>query len=648
MKVRLIPRTILGQFVAGTVIVQAIVFAIFLSLGFNKQVSETTLRNQQRLRSQAEILASLSAEAFSKHDDAQLGMIYRTVNITTVLKGVRLTDSTGAVLQNSSNHIPAGLTAEERAMLPRLKVNSGYQLLSMGDQHAESVLPFAIAGDRTVILWMYPDAVVTLRNSRQVLEYALIYGVCALIGNLLLVWLLSSFIAKPLRALRRASLGVVLNPDDLTAFPLPVHTRNEAGELTESVNTMVSEIALQKQGIQETLALLDSMLHNAPIGFAFYDRECRHVRINENLARMHGFSVVEHQGKRLLHLFPQGSSVALADQMERWMTQVFRTGEPLFDCELKGLMPGDLRTGRADARTWMQSFFPVRTRGSGEVRWVGVVATEITDRLRAEEAMRRSEKLAAAGRLAASIAHEINNPLESVTNLLYLIREHPSLADDAKTYTSMAEQELARVTEITQQTLRFYRQSTLATDVRLFEVLQSVLSLHHGRLQSLRIDVIRKMDESAILFAFTGELRQLFANLVSNALDAMPQGGRLSLRLRSGHRDNNPGLWVTVADTGMGMPESVRRRIFEPFFTTKEATGTGLGLWVSEEILGKHHGTMRVRSREAVAPGARSGTVFRIFFPFNGVPRGPVIVRPARGLSEPSFSREMASATQPA
>jgi signal transduction histidine kinase len=227
--------------------------------------------------------------------------------------------------------------------------------------------------------------------------------------------------------------------------------------------------------------------------------------------------------------------------------------------------------------------------------------------------------LAATGRLAASIAHEINNPLEAITNLLYLLSNHVQLPDVARGYVEMAEHEVRRISEITQQTLRFYRQSTLPARANLAELVDSVLSLHQGRLRNLGIKVERRYDAAMTMYCFAGEVRQVFANLVGNAIDAMPEGGRLLVRARrsrdwSASTPARDGIRFLVADTGSGMKPGVREHIFEPFFTTKEKTGTGLGLWVSSEIVVKHKGFVRVRSRCSAENGA-SGTVFELFFP---------------------------------
>jgi signal transduction histidine kinase len=219
--------------------------------------------------------------------------------------------------------------------------------------------------------------------------------------------------------------------------------------------------------------------------------------------------------------------------------------------------------------------------------------------------------------LAASIAHEINNPLEAITNLLYLLHNFCQLQDPALNYVVMAEDEAHRISEITQQTLRFYRQSTLPARANMSELLDSVLRLFRGRLNSLGIQVERKFDPQMDLFCFAGEVRQVFANLVGNAVDACSGGGRLVVRARRSRDWSAPGrsgVRFTVADTGMGMAPAVRERIFEAFFTTKEVTGTGLGLWVSQEVIVKHHGLVHVRSRIAQS-GKSSGTVFQIFLP---------------------------------
>lgn len=237
---------------------------------------------------------------------------------------------------------------------------------------------------------------------------------------------------------------------------------------------------------------------------------------------------------------------------------------------------------------------------------------------RAQEALRRSEKLAVTGRLAASIAHEINNPLEAVTNLLYLMRCDPS-PEQLHTYLNDAEHELARVTEITKQTLRFYREPSQPVETDLAAVVQSVLVLYNSRLTSANITVRREiLAPSVTVLSSPGELRQIIANIIGNAIDAMRLGGTLRVRVsvENGHQPDRPHLIrLTIADTGTGIPEEIRSSIFEPFITTKGETGTGLGLWVTAEMLKKNGWSIRVHS--SCNPN-HSGTVFSILIPLSG------------------------------
>jgi len=233
----------------------------------------------------------------------------------------------------------------------------------------------------------------------------------------------------------------------------------------------------------------------------------------------------------------------------------------------------------------------------------------------AEEALRQSEKLAVAGRLASSIAHEINNPLESVTNLLYIMRSCDSI-EQIDRYLKIAESELARVSEITTHTLQFYRQPSKPGPVVLTEILDSVLTLYHPRLVSAGISVEKKFDHVWSITGSSGELRQVFSNLIGNALDAMRNGGRLVLHARNSRDYSSglkPGVRITIADTGTGVPAELKHKIFDPFFTTKGATGTGLGLWISSELIQKHGGRIQMKSK--VSDSVPSGAVFSLFLP---------------------------------
>ncbi len=241
--------------------------------------------------------------------------------------------------------------------------------------------------------------------------------------------------------------------------------------------------------------------------------------------------------------------------------------------------------------------------------------TELSSQQRAEAALIQSEKLAAVGRLAASISHEINNPLEAVTNLLYLLGVE-EMSSTAKDYLELANKELARVSQIAAQTLRFHRQATGPRAVTARELLDSVIGLYSGRLHNSRIDLKMQLRTEETIVCFEGDIRQVLNNLVGNAIDAMRNGGTLLVRASHSRRwgTNREGLRITIADSGHGMPEATVRHIFEAFYTTKGINGTGLGLWISDGIVRKHAGTLQVRSR---THPQRSGTTFSLFVPFH-------------------------------
>lgn len=239
---------------------------------------------------------------------------------------------------------------------------------------------------------------------------------------------------------------------------------------------------------------------------------------------------------------------------------------------------------------------------------------DITTQLKAEEALRRNERLAAMGKLAGIVAHEINNPLEAITNTFYLLRDHPSLNEEARYYAQLADQELARVGHITRQTLSFYRESQKAVVVYLTDLINDVLELQQTNLRRSEIDLETIYKTRGESNGFPGELKQALMNLVSNSIQAMPNGGRLRIRVRNTFKKERhlAGLIISITDNGCGISAEASKRLFEPFFTTKEAKGTGLGLWISRGIIEKHEGSLTFRSHFG---RQRTTTCFQIFLP---------------------------------
>ncbi len=241
------------------------------------------------------------------------------------------------------------------------------------------------------------------------------------------------------------------------------------------------------------------------------------------------------------------------------------------------------------------------------------IMRDVSARKQTEKALIQSEKLASVGRLASSIAHEINNPLESVTNLLYIL-ETQVAGSETKALVGMAQEELARVSHIVTHTLRFHRQSTGRTEVELRSVFESVLALYRARLRACDIALDMQRVQDCSLLCYDGELRQIVANLIGNAFDAMRSGGgRMVLRCRyaTDWADGKRAVRITIADSGTGMDGLTMQHAFDAFFTTKGIAGTGLGLWITQELVKKNGGRITVRSR--TVPG-KSGSVFVLLF----------------------------------
>jgi signal transduction histidine kinase len=318
-------------------------------------------------------------------------------------------------------------------------------------------------------------------------------------------------------------------------------------------------------------------------------------------------------GKSVREAIPEAEGqgfIALLDQ-------VYRTGTPFIG---RGTPIQLARGGSASLeQRFMDFVYQPRRDPDGTISGIIVLGVDVTESKRAEQALLQSEKIAAVGRLASSIAHEINNPLEAVTNLLYLAQRSAS-PQETRTYLTTAESELQRVSVIASRTLRFHRQSTFPRAVTPSELIDGTLPLYQGRLNNGQVSVHRRERAHNPIVCLEGEIRQVLSNLIGNAIDATKAaGGRLLLRTRNATdwQTGRTGVVFTVADTGSGMSPRTISRIFEPFFTTKEVSGTGLGLWICREIVDRHHGSLRVRS--SAAP-EQSGTVFTLFLPSDDKP----------------------------
>ncbi len=597
---------------AGLLLLEALSIALFGALLFRQQTRRTARRAQQMLRYESTALAEQSAEALDQQRPSWVDLAVRTIVDSPVIETAKISSPAGDILFAHGANVGNALSPFERAQIAQVRAREPRVFTSPNGEW-EAVSAIYTGNQLRGYAWVMFDRSFIRLQLHSLLSDTGIFGIIWLVASALLVLLMAHSIAQPLAVLRRGTGALMNSTGETGGFPLPVMVHNEIGDLIVTFNRMVASLTDQRAGLNDTLSLLDSMLANAPIGLAFFDRHGRFVRVNQVFASLTGTPLSRHLGRTLPELFPQ----PVARELEGAVQRVFEHEAPLRNLEMSGAGGKSGGEGRmARPWTWLISAYPVRTMPN-QVRWVGVIVLDASDRKRSEDALRRSEKLAVTGRLAASIAHEINNPLEAITNLLFLLRNFSNLDEGALNYVKMAEYEVRRISEITQQTLRFYRQSTLPARATLAELLDSVLSLYQGRLNALEIHVERRYDPQLDVFCFAGEIRQVIANLVGNSIDATIRGGRLLVRARRSRNWKNggqAGVRFAVADTGIGMAPSVRERIFEPFFTTKDVTGTGLGLWVSHEIIAKHNGLLHVRTR-AAAPDKSSGTVFQFFVP---------------------------------
>jgi PAS domain S-box-containing protein len=354
-------------------------------------------------------------------------------------------------------------------------------------------------------------------------------------------------------------------------------------------------------------AELLSIYGTAPIGLALFDLDDYHyLRLNNRQAAFFGLTPEEIVGKTLTQMAPIEGLRELFDGVA--------AGEPVINYPLEGV----LITDPSEYRYWSVSYFPVYD-ADGKVVAITAASQEITAQRKAEQALIQNEKLALLGRLSSSIAHEINNPLEAVTNLLFLAR-YSDTKEEANTYIDRAEVELRRASAITTQTLRFHKQASTPIEVDLNALINETLSVFHGRILNSRVRVESRLSAHKPLRCFDGEVRQVLSNLIGNAIDAMPEGGRILVRSRESTNwaTTQHGITVTIADSGTGMSRQTISKLFKPFFTTKGVTGTGLGLWVSHGIVERHGGSLRVCSSQATH---HHGTTFTVFLPFQSLSR---------------------------
>jgi PAS domain S-box-containing protein len=338
------------------------------------------------------------------------------------------------------------------------------------------------------------------------------------------------------------------------------------------------------------------------------DANGRVIFMNEVAEKLTGWPLSEAQGRDLEEVFNIVNEVTRI-KSESPVAKVIRMGQVVGRANHTALIS---RNGTE---------FPIEDNGApirdkeGQLTGVVLVFHDTIEKRRAEKAVRNSDRLAMTGRIASTLAHEIRNPLDAVGNLLYLIDQNCDVPEMVRQHASMAGDELARITQMTRHLLAFQREAKMPVPIKIGEVLDNVIALYERKFESAGIQVEKQVDFEGEFIGLPGEMRQVFANLVGNAIEAIGKNGKIRLHAYASTdwRRGRRGLRVTVADNGPGIPAEVRDKIFDPFFTTKGEGGTGLGLWIISGIVGNNDGMLRLRT---VTRAGRSGTCFSVFFPF--------------------------------
>jgi PAS domain S-box-containing protein len=366
----------------------------------------------------------------------------------------------------------------------------------------------------------------------------------------------------------------------------------------DDVDVVVSALVdiTARKNAEKNLAEKARLLDLSSDAIIVRDSADRIIYWNRGALHLYGFTAEEALGHLPHDLLQTEFPVSSADALERLRRDGYWTGE----------LTHTVKDGR---EVMVLSRWSLNREDHGDGFTVLETNRDITEWKQAQKALVRSEKLASAGRMAATVSHEINNPLAIITNSVYLASLDPNLSEESRKHLATAEQELERVAQLTRQTLGFYRENTSPEDVDLGALANSLVAIYRPKLIDRKIEVRVENRCTQSVRAVTGEIRQVLSNLLANAIDACAPGDRILVRTNAVRRGATTTCTVTVADTGEGIARENMKHIFEPFFTTKRSVGTGLGLWLSKQIVERHGGRLRLRR---VPSG---GTVFTVFLP---------------------------------
>jgi PAS domain S-box-containing protein len=410
--------------------------------------------------------------------------------------------------------------------------------------------------------------------------------------------------------------------------------RNGQGSVVGIV-LIFRNIELRRQterALLQKTAELEALLLYAPVGFALFDCQHRYIRVNGVFAKLKKLTPEHFPGQRV-------GEIAFADaqRSEAVLSRLF-SGASAFQEEILEVSTED----HAPQRRWLVWFFPVLRGEDLRPSTAGMIVVETTDQWRTEERLLLSEKLAVVGRLASSMAHELNNPLKSVTDLLSLAANDSHLTGTPRRYVLQAQDELRRVAAIATQNLSVTKRTTAPSKLDIRDILNDVLFRFAGKLASENIEVSCRFRDIPLVIGHHDELTQLFVNLVANSIDAIRDQGRIILAVRAitDWPHKTLGVAISVIDNGSGIPQEMKDKIWKPFFSTKEANGTGIGLWLVQELVRNNGGTIQLRTSTSKE---HHGAIFRVFLPSTVASTSTRWRHSLLRLSNPIWTRESSS-----
>ena len=384
-------------------------------------------------------------------------------------------------------------------------------------------------------------------------------------------------------------------PVSVIVYPV----RNETGDVI-GASKIVRDLS-ERERSDESRFRLAAIVDSADDAIISKDLNGIVTSWNRGAQRMFGFTAEEMVGQSILRLIPDELQYE-----EDEILRKLRAGDRIDHYETTR------RKKNGERIDVSVTISPIRD-GAGRVTGASKIARDISDRKKLERLLIQSEKLAATGRMAATIAHEINNPLESVINLIFLARQHSAGSGKAHQYLLTAEEELERVSHIARQTLGYYKDTGSPTESFLHKLIENVLAVYNSKLTAQGISVDLRFNDLQRILVSKGEMLQVLSNVIANAVDAMRRGGVLTISTRNLMGPTEDGIQTVIRDNGTGIQQEHLDKIFEPFFTTKGELGTGIGLWVARQLIERRGGQISVAS--TAEPG-KSGTTITIFIPF--------------------------------